>query len=114
MKGAAEHLISQDGQRMPHPQLYSTSILAPLFTFPQGSDGKWNKFGGRLAWDASVICCNNPQVWPKKGGGQEGKDYRSDARGEGPQVSDPEWGSEGIRNGDMGGSGLGIWGDTCR
>eukprot|EP00887_Chlorella_sp_A99_P008140 scaffold12.g8140.t1 len=26
----------------------------------QGDDGKWNKFGGRLAWDKSVICANNP------------------------------------------------------
>eukprot|EP01026_Neomeris_dumetosa_P067015 TRINITY_DN6517_c0_g1_i8.p1 TRINITY_DN6517_c0_g1~~TRINITY_DN6517_c0_g1_i8.p1 ORF type:complete len:559 (-),score=98.34 TRINITY_DN6517_c0_g1_i8:29-1705(-) len=25
----------------------------------QGSDGKWNVFGGRLAWDASAICCND-------------------------------------------------------
>lgn len=23
-------------------------------------DGKWNKFGGRLAWDKSYICNNNP------------------------------------------------------
>ncbi len=27
----------------------------------QGDDGKWNKFGGRLAWDKSVICGNNPE-----------------------------------------------------
>ena len=26
----------------------------------QGEDGKWNKFGGRLAWDKSAICANNP------------------------------------------------------
>lgn len=26
----------------------------------KGHDGKWNKFGGRLAWDHSVICSNNP------------------------------------------------------
>ena len=26
----------------------------------QGSDGKWNKFGGRLAWTNSHICSNNP------------------------------------------------------
>eukprot|EP01024_Parvocaulis_polyphysoides_P023642 TRINITY_DN21843_c0_g3_i3.p1 TRINITY_DN21843_c0_g3~~TRINITY_DN21843_c0_g3_i3.p1 ORF type:complete len:697 (+),score=155.82 TRINITY_DN21843_c0_g3_i3:52-2142(+) len=25
----------------------------------QGSDGKWNVFGGRLAWDATAICCND-------------------------------------------------------
>jgi glycosidase len=27
----------------------------------QGDDGKWNKFGGRLAWDKSAICSNNSQ-----------------------------------------------------
>lgn len=27
----------------------------------QGEDGKWNKFGGRLAWDKSIICSNNPE-----------------------------------------------------
>ncbi|PSC74900.1 glycoside hydrolase [Micractinium conductrix] len=26
----------------------------------QGDDGKWNKFGGRLAWDKTAICANNP------------------------------------------------------
>lgn len=26
----------------------------------QGDDGKWNKFGGRLAWDRTAICSNNP------------------------------------------------------
>jgi alpha-amylase len=26
----------------------------------QDDDGKWNKFGGRLAWDNTVICSNNP------------------------------------------------------
>lgn len=26
----------------------------------QGDDGKWNKFGGRLAWDRGMICSNNP------------------------------------------------------
>ena len=25
----------------------------------QSADGKWNKFGGRLAWDTSTICKNN-------------------------------------------------------
>lgn len=32
----------------------------------QDSDGKWNKFGGRLAWDRTVICSNNPDF---NGGG---------------------------------------------
>lgn len=27
----------------------------------QGEDGKWNKFGGRLAWDKSSICSNNSE-----------------------------------------------------
>ena len=31
----------------------------PLPTPPQGEDGKWNKFGGRLAWDKSAICANS-------------------------------------------------------
>lgn len=40
----------------------------------QGSDGKWNKFGGRLAWDASVICCNNP-AFGGRGNPKQGEDY---------------------------------------
>jgi alpha-amylase len=40
----------------------------------QGPDGKWNKFGGRLAWDASVICCNNPQ-FGGRGNPKQGDDY---------------------------------------
>lgn len=40
----------------------------------QGSDGKWNKFGGRLAWDNSVICSNNPQ-FGGKGGWKSQEDY---------------------------------------
>ena len=27
----------------------------------QGAGGKWNKFGGRLAWDHTVICANNAE-----------------------------------------------------
>jgi alpha-amylase len=34
--------------------------MATVFNCLQGPDGKWNKFGGRLAWDSSVICSNNP------------------------------------------------------
>lgn len=33
-------------------------LLPPLSL--QGDDGKWNKFGGRLAWDKGAICANNP------------------------------------------------------
>lgn len=40
----------------------------------QGPDGKWNKFGGRLAWDASVICPNNP-AYGGKGNPKQGEDY---------------------------------------
>jgi hypothetical protein len=43
------------------------ALSSPGPTYPprrcahfQGSDGKWNKFGGRLAWDAGAICNNNP------------------------------------------------------
>jgi len=38
----------------------------------QSPDGKWNKFGGRLAWDPSAICNNNAQ-WGGEGGAQDGR-----------------------------------------
>jgi len=31
----------------------------------QGPDGKWNKFGGRMEWNASQICSNNPDFGGK-------------------------------------------------
>lgn len=38
-------------------------------------DGKrWNKFGGRLAWDATMICCNNPE-YGGRGNHKTGEDY---------------------------------------
>ncbi|KAF8066365.1 AMY2 [Scenedesmus sp. PABB004] len=40
----------------------------------QSPDGKWNKFGGRLAWDNSAICNNNP-AWGGKGAHKTGDDY---------------------------------------
>ncbi|GIM08991.1 hypothetical protein Vretimale_12884 [Volvox reticuliferus] len=40
----------------------------------QGNDGKWNKFGGRLAWDASAICSNNP-AFGGRGNPKQGDDY---------------------------------------
>ncbi|GBF99921.1 glycoside hydrolase [Raphidocelis subcapitata] len=40
----------------------------------QGDGGKWNKFGGRLAWDSSAICNNNP-AWGGRGGRKTGDDY---------------------------------------
>jgi alpha-amylase len=40
----------------------------------QDESGKWNKFGGRLAWDSSAICCNNPD-FAGKGNPKTGDDY---------------------------------------
>jgi len=40
----------------------------------QGPDGKWNKFGGRLAWDNTVICANNPS-FGGKGSWKNQEDY---------------------------------------
>jgi hypothetical protein len=40
----------------------------------QSSDGKWNKFGGRLAWDNTAICNNNP-AWNGRGAHKTGDDY---------------------------------------
>ncbi|EFN55550.1 hypothetical protein CHLNCDRAFT_31136 [Chlorella variabilis] len=40
----------------------------------QGDDGKWNKFGGRLAWDKSAICANNP-AFGGTGGYKNAEDY---------------------------------------
>jgi len=40
----------------------------------QGEDGKWNKYGGRLAWDASAICNNNP-AFGGRGNPKQGDDY---------------------------------------
>ena len=30
----------------------------------KGDDGRWNKFGGRLAWDATAVTSNNPGAGP--------------------------------------------------
>jgi alpha-amylase len=40
----------------------------------QGPDGKWNKFGGRLAWDSSVVCSNNA-AYGGTGGRKKTEDY---------------------------------------
>lgn len=40
----------------------------------QDGDGKWNKFGGRLAWDRSVICANNP-IFNGGGSWKKEEDY---------------------------------------
>ncbi len=42
--------------------------------FTQDEQGRWNKFGGRLAWDKSVICSNNHE-YGGTGGGKTGEDY---------------------------------------
>jgi hypothetical protein len=48
-----------------------THVFTPTL---QGPDGKWNKFGGRLAWDASAICSNNP-AYGGRGARKQGDDY---------------------------------------
>lgn len=45
-------------------------------SFLQDESGKWNKFGGRLAWDKSVICSNNPE-FGGTGNGKTGEDYHA-------------------------------------
>ncbi len=52
----------------------------------QGPDGKWNKFGGRLAWDASVITCNNP-AWGGRGNPKQGEEYAAAPNIDHSQVS---------------------------
>ena len=40
----------------------------------QGDGGRWNRFGGRLAWDATAVCSDNP-AWGGRGGRKTGDDY---------------------------------------
>lgn len=40
----------------------------------QDTKGRWNKFGGRLAWDESAVCFNNP-VFGGTGNAKTGEDY---------------------------------------
>lgn len=40
----------------------------------QDEQGRWNKFGGRLAWDKSAIC-NNNHDYGGTGGRKTGEDY---------------------------------------
>ena len=40
----------------------------------QDSAGRWNVFGGRLPWDASAVCCNNP-AFGGTGAHKTGEDY---------------------------------------
>eukprot|EP00798_Chlamydomonas_sp_ICE-L_P005880 gene5880-30737_t len=41
----------------------------------QGADGKWNKFGGRLAWDASHLTSNNEEFGGTGANKTWGDDY---------------------------------------
>ena len=61
-----------EGSLQPTPLPFCPPPLAPGRTGSSTSqsscctqllqeDGKWNKFGGRLAWDKSYICNNNPE-----------------------------------------------------
>ena len=40
----------------------------------QDEKGRWNKYGGRLPWDTSAICCNNP-AFGGTGNHKTGEDY---------------------------------------
>ncbi len=40
----------------------------------QDEAGRWNKYGGRLPWDTSAICCNNA-VFGGTGNHKTGEDY---------------------------------------
>ena len=40
----------------------------------QDEQGRWNKFGGRLPWDQSAICCNNG-TFGGTGRHKTGEDY---------------------------------------
>lgn len=40
----------------------------------QGPDGKWNQYGGKMAWDESAICSDN-QSFGGKGAPKTGDDY---------------------------------------
>ena len=42
----------------------------------QGDGGKWNKFGGRLAWDSTYVCSNNP-AYGGKGAYKKNEDYEA-------------------------------------
>lgn len=40
----------------------------------QDDKGRWNKYGGRLPWDTSAICCNNA-TFGGTGNHKTGEDY---------------------------------------
>lgn len=60
--------------RVPPPHPHPAPAPSPRCANNQGSDGKWNKFGGRLAWDSTAICSNNP-AFGGRGSPKQGDDY---------------------------------------
>lgn len=44
------------------------------YSLLQDDEGRWNKYGGRLPWDTSAICCNNP-TFGGTGNHKTGEDY---------------------------------------
>ena len=74
---------------MSHTGCLSARPPAPL----QGDDGKWNKFGGRLAWDKSAICANNP-AFGGSGGYKNTEDYPA-----APNIDHSQVGAAGGRQG---------------
>jgi alpha-amylase len=49
-------------------------VLQQLQPHVQDASGRWNKFGGRLAWDETAVCCNN-NAFGGKGHHKTGEDY---------------------------------------
>ena len=66
----------------------------------QDEQGRWNRFGGRLPWDESAICCNN-QRFGGKGAHKTGDDYVA-----APNIDHTQ---ESIRNDLIGKEGKGAW-----
>ena len=62
-------LSSTPSQRGPH-SCPAASDAAGM----QDSAGRWNQFGGRLAWDETAICCNNRE-YGGRGAHKTGEDY---------------------------------------
>ena len=52
----------------------ATSSYGPCACLLQDEQGRWNKFGGRLPWDQSAICCNNG-TFGGTGRHKTGEDY---------------------------------------
>lgn len=65
------HVVLSEIHSVMH--IAATCVCSRCATY-QSSDGRWNKFGGRLAWDPSAICNNNP-AWAGRGNHKTGDDY---------------------------------------